>query len=193
MIVFDRIQSEYGLRKKIRFEFAIISQISILAGVYFEPLQGWDLCYFARYPEKIGGPGKIVEIDETCVSKQNTKEGEWSAQTNGCLGDGEGDEECLPGPCRCKRCPNPFDNHPRLDIILSDMWKAYGGITNLPAGYQLLMVNHSLNFVDRKTGAHTQNVENMRMRFVVFRPGFLSVVTPGNNTFGPFFKFPLCQ
>jgi len=48
---------------------------------------------------------------------------------------------------------------------MSDLWGAYGGISNLPEGYQHLTVNHSLNFVDPQTGAHTQSVENMWSRF----------------------------
>jgi len=34
--------------------------------------------------------------------------------------------------------------------VMSDMWKAY----------DCLKVNHSLNFVDPNTGAHTQRIEN---------------------------------
>lgn len=49
--------------------------------------------------------------------------------------------------------------------IVSDCWRAYGGIENLPEGYQHLTVNHSINFVDPETGAHTQNVESPWQKF----------------------------
>ena len=41
---------------------------------------------------------------------------------------------------------------------MSDMWKAYDCLKD--EGYSHLTVNHSLNFVDPDTGAHTQRIEN---------------------------------
>ena len=41
---------------------------------------------------------------------------------------------------------------------MSDMWRAYGGINALGFGH--MQVNHTYNFVDPGTGAHTQNIEN---------------------------------
>jgi transposase-like protein len=41
--------------------------------------------------------------------------------------------------------------------IYSDCWKAYDCLQE--HGYQHLKVNHSLNFVDPDTGAHTQHIE----------------------------------
>ncbi|XP_024869450.1 uncharacterized protein LOC112453119 [Temnothorax curvispinosus] len=40
---------------------------------------------------------------------------------------------------------------------MSDCWKSYNCLNN--EGFQYLTVNHSYNFVDPETGAHTQNIE----------------------------------
>ena len=42
--------------------------------------------------------------------------------------------------------------------VMSDMWKAYDCLQG--EGYNHLTVNHSQNFVDPDTGAHTQRIEN---------------------------------
>ena len=46
-------------------------------------------------------------------------------------------------------------------IRMSDEWRSYRQIVNLPQQYSHLTVNHSYNFVDPQTGAHTQGVESM--------------------------------
>ena len=43
--------------------------------------------------------------------------------------------------------------------ICSDCWKSYKTIS--PQGYTHQTVNHSYNFVDPTTQAHTQNIENL--------------------------------
>lgn len=48
---------------------------------------------------------------------------------------------------------------------MSDLWRAYDGVENLPQAYEHLRVNHSLNFVDPVTGAHTQTVEGTWQKF----------------------------
>ena len=42
--------------------------------------------------------------------------------------------------------------------IISDCWKAYKCLKD--EAFQHLTVNHSMNFVDPITGAHTQNIES---------------------------------
>ena len=42
--------------------------------------------------------------------------------------------------------------------VMSDVWKVYASLKD--GGYTRLRVNHSLNFVDPDTCAHTQRIEN---------------------------------
>src|SRR6185437_6828293 len=45
-------------------------------------------------------------------------------------------------------------------LIMSDKWAAYGGISKMQQDYGHLSVNHSKNFVDLDSGAHTQGIES---------------------------------
>ncbi|KAK5982324.1 hypothetical protein GCK32_022827 [Trichostrongylus colubriformis] len=49
--------------------------------------------------------------------------------------------------------------------IISDSWRAYSQTAALPFGYRHLVVNHQLNFVDPRTGAHTQHVESLWQKY----------------------------
>jgi transposase-like protein len=109
----------------------------------------------------IGGEGKVVEIDEAKFGQRKYHrgrmiEGQWI------FGGFER------GSKKSMYVPVPARNAETLTkvilkwikpgtTIISDCWKAYSKIGEFP--YTHLTVNHSLNFVDPETGAHTQNIE----------------------------------
>ena len=117
-------------------------------------------------PVTIGGPGCIVEIDETMYSRRKYNRGRIYPE-----------QWVFGGICReTGKCfLNAVQNRTRETLfgcitanilpgttIISDCWKAYNGIEEIE-GYEFkhLTVNHSENFVDPHTGAHTQRVESM--------------------------------
>ena len=78
--------------------------------------------------------------------------------------------ETATGNCFMVECPNNRRDAATLlpiiqqwilpgTTIVSDLWRAYGGVAALPQNYTHLTVNHSVNFVDPVTGAHTQMIE----------------------------------
>ena len=113
---------------------------------------------------KIGGEGKIVEIDESKFGKRKYNvgrlvEGQWVF--GGVCRD---TRECFMVPVEQR------DSSTLLTIIkdrilpgttiISDCWKAYNCLQE--EGYHHLTVNHSLNFVDPDNSAiHTNNIERL--------------------------------
>ena len=129
--------------------------------------------------EKLGGPGVIVEIDESYMAGRQ-KNGKGRK-----LGQNENDENCTwlhpwalgaleRGTLRCflQRIYGPRSRENLLPIlqqwilpgttIVSDKWTAYIELDmHLENCAQHYTVNHSTNFVDPITGQHTQGVESL--------------------------------
>lgn len=112
---------------------------------------------------QIGGPGLEVEIDESKFGKRKYQRGR--------LVDGQW---VFGGICRQTRefflttvktrdkktlIPIIQDRIRAGSTIYSDCWSSYKCLKNYNFTHKT--VNHSQNFVDPITGAHTQNVENM--------------------------------
>jgi hypothetical protein len=110
---------------------------------------------------KIGGPNKTVEIDESKFGKRKYHrghpfKGQWV------FGGVERDREYI-------SCSRQGSNHDTLmavirdwikpgTTVISDCWGAYRGLGS--QGYTHLTVNHSIQFMDPTTGAHTNTTES---------------------------------
>lgn len=112
---------------------------------------------------KLGGVGKTVEIDETLISRRKYNRGRIIKQTwvFGCFERESRKIFITPVVNRSAETLLGFiKNHiENGTTIISDCWKAYDLLSN--EGFTHLKVNHSLNFVDPISGAHTQNIERL--------------------------------
>lgn len=130
---------------------------------WFEVLRDFVSFYLSSNQTKLGGRNKIVEIDEMKLGKRKYHrgrriEGQWI------FGMIERDSDPL------KICFFPVNDRTMStlkeiiinyvepeSIIISDCWKAYNFLENY--NYIHLKVNHSHEFLDPITGAHTNNIE----------------------------------
>jgi transposase-like protein len=111
----------------------------------------------------IGGPGEVVEIDESCFSRRKYQVGriyptQWvfggiCRRTNECF------LYAVPDRSTQTLIPIIKESIRPCTTIISDCWRGYDDLKNHPE-YHHLSVNHSLNFVDPETGAHTQKIES---------------------------------
>ena len=127
-----------------------------------------DVCgeYFVAHPVRIGGVGHTVQIDESVFTRRKYNRGrmireQWvfggiDTQTKAGF--------MVPVDRRDAATLLPIIQQFILPgtTIVSDLWGAYNTVGNL--GYAHLTVNHSVNFVDPLTFAHTNAVENFWMR-----------------------------
>ena len=122
--------------------------------------------HFANNPIKLGGPGKIVQIDESCFSskpKYNRGRSKPQLWVFGLV-----DTSTTPG-VGYMEIVERRDEATLLPIIRkvtrsgttihSDEWKAYINIAS-KLEFHHQTVNHTLHFVDPETHVHTQNIES---------------------------------
>lgn len=113
--------------------------------------------------EKLGGPGKIVEIDESLFTKRKYNVGRFTSQQWVFGGIERGTKKCFLVPVQSRSKVNLMSViHDKIEsgtTIISDCWKSYNDIAT--SGFNHLTVNHTYNFVDPISGAHTNNIERL--------------------------------
>jgi transposase-like protein len=118
--------------------------------------------FFIDNSEPLGGDGEIVEIDESKFGKRkyhrgHPVEGQWVfggyQRSNGRVFMVSVEDRK-----RATLLPIIRDWILPGTTIISDCWKAYDCLQDLE--YEHLRVNHSLNFVDPESGAHTNGIES---------------------------------
>ena len=125
-----------------------------------------DICYQIVQEnccKQIGGPGLHVEIDEskfgkTKYNRGRVVKGQW---VFGAICH-ETREFFVTTVDKCDKktlLPIICERIRPGSVIFSDCWKAYQTINQLEFKHKT--VNHTYNFVDPTTYAHTQNIENL--------------------------------
>ena len=113
-------------------------------------------------PVVIGGPGKTVEIDESMFARRKSEVGRVLPQQWVFGGICRETRECfmytVPDRKATTLIPIIAANILPGTTVISDQWRVYNNVGQLP-GLRHLTVNHSLNFVDPNSGAHTQRIE----------------------------------
>uniref|UniRef100_A0A0K0EUJ5 DDE_Tnp_IS1595 domain-containing protein n=1 Tax=Strongyloides venezuelensis TaxID=75913 RepID=A0A0K0EUJ5_STRVS len=115
--------------------------------------------------QKIGGPGKIVEINESLFSRRKNHCNRVLPPVwifgGVCLETGE---------CFLVAVPNRefktltsviLERIKESSTIYSDCWRSYKTSEHEAQGFEHFRVNHKYNFMDPESGAHTQTVERM--------------------------------
>ena len=131
----------------------------------FQQLREACLDYISEMNENhlIGGNGKIVEIDETCISHRKYNRGRLVKEVwvFGGICHEDGDVFAITVPDRTKETLiKELQKHVLPDtIIYSDCWKAYSDIDQYFKDHK--QVNHSTNFVDPVTKCNTQRIERL--------------------------------
>ena len=113
-------------------------------------------------PMANGGPNTTVEVDKSLFTRRKNHQGQQLPPQWEFGGICRETRECfmytMPDRRAATLLPIIQGSIRPGTTIMPDMWAAYGGIQAM--GYAHLTVNHTYEFVDPITGAHTQNVEN---------------------------------
>jgi hypothetical protein len=122
---------------------------------------------FSVDDQMLGGVGHIVQIDESLLYKPKYNRGSGLFRTRQWIfgiydvSSGIGAAFFVEDRSAETLCPLITEHILPGSEIHSDQWSAYSNISQLPVDppYIHRTVNHSLGFINRETGVHTNNVE----------------------------------
>ncbi|XP_035231364.1 uncharacterized protein LOC118203209 [Stegodyphus dumicola] len=122
------------------------------------------LDYVELMSNKIGGVGKVVEVDESKFGKRKYNKGHY-VEGQWVFGGVERDSGKVVLVAVHERSQETLIALIKQWIepgttIISDCWKGYNHDVLTKERFKHLTVNHSLNFVDPSTGAHTNTNES---------------------------------
>jgi transposase-like protein len=134
-------------------DHTIVDWFSFIREVYAEEVSATS--------ERLGGPGKVVEIDEAKFGTRKYNRGR-RVKGNWVLGGVErGTNKTFLIPVKDRKEQTLARLIKRWVVpgttIITDCWKAYNRLNSYR--YNHLTVNHSETYVDTVTGAHTNTVE----------------------------------
>lgn len=136
---------------------------------WFKLCRAMCVSFFIDNPILIGGQGITVEIDEALVlgrrkyNRGHVRQQIWivaGVERRGPYGQ-IGRMFAVPVVHRTKAILKAIivQHVLPLSTIITDQWRGYNGVADTQNRYTHLTVNHSRNFVDPVTGAHTQAIE----------------------------------
>ena len=164
--------------------------------------------WIRKNPLKLGGFGKIVEMDESHFAGapkygkgRRLGDNAWEGLYKWTFGLTErGSLDCILETVdagRSRKTLMPIINNNCLDgtVFCSDSWKAY---YKLPENIDLedvlyFPVNHTNNYVDPVTGAHTQSIEGLWRHAKEFLPSFGMRPDDLQQYLGSFMWFRFCK
>ncbi|CEF70351.1 Transposase, ISXO2-like domain-containing protein [Strongyloides ratti] len=114
---------------------------------------------------KIGGEGRIVEVDESLFTRRKNHAGRVLPRIwilgGICRETGESFLKTVPDRGVQTLMKIIKDNVAEGSTIYTDSWKSYRTSELEAQGFTHFKVNHKYHFVDPESGAHTQTIERM--------------------------------
>jgi transposase-like protein len=123
-----------------------------------------DIAFADENTRRIGGPGVIVEVDESKFGKRKHNRGH---RVEGCwvlAGVERGGRRKMFACTVRSRSARTLRRVLRRHIlpgtiVITDLWKGYNTQDMIQSGFIHYTVNHSQTFVDPQSGAHTNTIE----------------------------------